>query len=122
MIGYYQRVVANGLSFKAIEDDAFVGITIADEQWNGIAIVWECHVGAAYRRRGIGRALLASVEDAARAKGLRMVSIETQSSNVPAIEFYRACGYEIGAMDSAFYSNDDVARGEVNVFMRKALL
>jgi ribosomal protein S18 acetylase RimI-like enzyme len=122
MIGYYQRVVTNGLSFKAIEDESFIGITVADTQWNGIAIVWECHVDSAYRRRGIGRALLASVEHAARGKGLRMVSIETQSSNVPAIEFYRACGYEIGAMDSAFYSNDDVARGEVNVFMRKALL
>ncbi len=121
MIGYYQHVVTVGLSFKAIDDDAFVGIAIADKQWNGLAIVWELHVAADYRRRGIGRGLLASVEDAARSSGLRGVSIETQSSNVPAIDFYRACGYDIGAIDSSFYSNDDVARGEVNVFMRKAL-
>jgi len=121
MIGYYRGVLSGGLCFKAVEDDAFVGITIADTQWNGIAIVWELHVDAAYRRRGIGRSLLDAVEDAARSKGLRMVSIEVQSTNVPALDFYRACGYEVGAIDAAFYSNDDVAKGEIDVFMRKAL-
>jgi ribosomal protein S18 acetylase RimI-like enzyme len=121
MIAYYRKIVRNGLSFEAIEDDASIGLTIADTQWNDIVIVWELHVDAAYRRRGIGRSLLSAVENAAREKGLRMVSIETQSSNVPAIDFYRACGYGIGAIDTAFYSNDDAARGEVGVFMRKAL-
>jgi len=121
MIGYYQRVLGTGLSFKAVEDDAFIGLTIADTQWNGIAIVWELHVDPSYRRRGIGRALLEAVEDAARSKGLRMVSIEVQSTNVPALDFYRACGYEVGAIDTAFYSNDDLEKGEIDVFMRKAL-
>ena len=29
MIGYYRGVLSGGLCFKAVEDDAFVGITIA---------------------------------------------------------------------------------------------
>ena len=121
MIAYYRAILSGGLSFKATEDDAFIGLTVADTQWNGIAIVWELHVDPLYRRRGIGRALLEAVEGAARSKKLRMVSIEVQSTNVPALDFYRACGYEIGAIDTAFYSNDDAAKGEIDVFMRKAL-
>jgi len=121
MIAYYRGIFSSGLSFKAVEDDVFIGLTVADTQWNGIAIVWELHVDPSYRRRGIGRTLLEAVEEAARSKNLRMVSIETQSANVPAIDFYRACGYEIGAIDTAFYSNDDALKGEIDVFMRKAL-
>ncbi len=121
MIGWYRGVLGEGLSFAAVDAGEMVGITIAQRQWNGIAMVWELHVAPTHRRQGAGRALLEAVEGAASSSGLRAVSIETQTSNVGAITFYRACGYAVGAVDLSFYRNDDAERGEAAVFMKKPL-
>lgn len=121
MIEWYGVALRDGLSFRAMDGDDFIGLTVGQRQWNGIAMVWELHVDEPHRRQGIGRSLLESVESSARSLGLRAVSIETQTSNVPALDFYRSCGYAIGAVDLSFYNNDDVERGEVDVFMRKPL-
>jgi ribosomal protein S18 acetylase RimI-like enzyme len=52
---------------------------------------------------------------------MRSIVLETQTTNVPAIAFYRACGYALQGIDLSFYGNDDLQRGEVAVFMKKAI-
>ncbi len=99
-----------------------VGLVIAGtSEWNKVVNVWELHVRGQSRRRGVGRALLEAVEAEAASRGYRAVSCETQNTNVPAIRFYRRLGYSAQAIDLSFYDNDDVNRGEVSVFMRKAV-
>ena len=46
-----------------------------------------------YRRRGIGRALLASAEAAARAAGFDRMHLTVAATNEEAIRFYTACGW-----------------------------
>jgi ribosomal protein S18 acetylase RimI-like enzyme len=46
---------------------------------------------------------------------------ETQDTNQPAIAFYRAVGFEIEAVDLSYYTNHDLAGGEVAIFMKRKL-
>lgn len=120
--GWYRTLLGLGLSFTAMDGGVMRGLAIVGSSgWNRIAIVWELHVEEGYRGRGAGRELLSAVERAAAARGYRAVSCEAQNTNVPAIGFYRKVGYAPLAVDLSFYGNDDMAKGEVSVFMRKAI-
>ena len=62
-----------------------------------------------------------TLADLARQQGLRVMVCETQSTNVPAIDFYRAVGFEVGGLDLSYYTNDDLPDGEVAIFMKRKL-
>jgi ribosomal protein S18 acetylase RimI-like enzyme len=47
--------------------------------------------------------------------------LETQATNVPAIRFYMALGFAVVGLDLSLYGNDDAARGEVALFMARAV-
>lgn len=122
MFGWYRAGLTLGLSFGAFEDGQLRGLVISSTtEWSKLVNVWELHVEPGHQGRGMGRALLTAVEEAATAKSYRAVSCETQNTNVPAIGFYRRVGYHPLAADLSFYGNDDITKGEVSVFMRKAL-
>jgi ribosomal protein S18 acetylase RimI-like enzyme len=122
LTGWYQSLLADGLSFGAWESNRLVGIAITERrQWNDEAMVWELHVEDESRGKGTGRRLLEAVEKAARLVKVRAVVLETQTPNVSAISFYRACGYSMQGVDLSFYTNTDLERGEVAVFMKKSL-
>jgi ribosomal protein S18 acetylase RimI-like enzyme len=116
----YRDLTAAGHVFGAFEGETCVGIALCEPQdWNSSLSVWEFHVAQEYRGQGVGRALMATVEAHARDEGLRCLVCETQTTNVPAIRFYRALGFTVDAVDVSLYTNDDIERGEVAVFMKK---
>ena len=55
------------------------------------ASVEELHVGQRARRRGVGRALLAAVEERCAVRGISYVEVQTDDE---AVTFYEAMGYE----------------------------
>lgn len=120
MIAQYSALAAAGHAFGAFMDTACVGIVICEpRQWNSSLHIHEFHVAPNVHRKGIGRALMAAVEEHARAEGMRRLVLETQTTNLPAIRFYRALGFTLDGVDISLYSGDDLARGEVAVFMKK---
>ena len=122
MIARYLALVTAGHAFGAFVDEACVGIALCEPHtWNASLFIHEFRVAPGFQRMGIGRALMAAVEEHARAEGMRRVVLETQTTNVPAIRFYRALGFTLDAVDISLYSNDDLARGEVAVFMKKSV-
>jgi ribosomal protein S18 acetylase RimI-like enzyme len=122
MTAWFRGLFSEGLSFGAWHDDVLIGIAITERRWNDELMVWEIHVDHVHRGQGVGRQLLTAVEAAAKARDdIRGIAIETQTPNVAAISFYRACGYSLQALDLRFYENDDLERGEVAVFMKKAI-
>ncbi|MGC8780566.1 MAG: GNAT family N-acetyltransferase, partial [Anaerolineae bacterium] len=50
-------------------------------------------VARAYRRRGLGRALVKRLIIIARERGLRRLWMETNDDWEPAIQLYRSCGF-----------------------------
>jgi ribosomal protein S18 acetylase RimI-like enzyme len=61
---------------------------------------WLC-VHPAYRRRGIGRLLLSTLESAAWDAGERQIWLETHSAWREAYELYRSAGYEPASRETA---------------------
>jgi ribosomal protein S18 acetylase RimI-like enzyme len=123
LAGHYQEVVKKGLSFAAYDQARPVAIALADaQQWNRSLWVWEFHVEPSYQGEGIGRQLMHTLAESGKAAGLRVIVCETQSTNVPAIKFYRSVGFTVEGIDLSYYTNEDMEPGrEVAVFMKRRL-
>ena len=68
-------------------------------------------VEPAWRRRGIGRRLLAWLEDTARVAGTFTIRLELRSSNQAGRAFYAALGYrEMGAVRGYYQGVEDALR------------
>ena len=55
------------------------------------------------RREGVGAALAAAMDDAAREKGLSFLTLEVRESNLPARRLYERCGYETVGVRKNYY-------------------
>lgn len=116
------EVATEGLSFGAFIDDQLVAVSLAStEIWNRSLRIWEFHVGQVWRGQGIGQRLMERMVETAVSHHLRVIVCETQSRNVPAIRFYRKMGFALDSIDLSFYSNEDVQKGDVAIFMKRYL-
>ena len=119
----YSQLCSAGFSFGAYDREQLVGLLIAEAQaWNRSLSVWEFHVAPTHRRNGIGRQLMASVEEQARRSNLRAIVCETQTTNAAAILAYRKLGFTIDGIDLSLYSNTDYPDGDIAVFLKRRLL
>ena len=119
----YARIVAEeGLSLGAYDGDLLIGLIIAKvTAWNGTLWVWDLEVDEAWRGHGIGRRLVEQLAALGTARGLRVMLVNVQSSNANAIAFYYRTGFVLDGIDLSYYSNEDVARGEVEFAMKRPL-
>jgi len=89
--------------FLAHCDGALAGELIVRRWWNNFAYLEDITVKTAYRRQGIGRALVNRAIDWARSRQLPGIMLETQNNNVAACRFYERCGFELGGFDRHLY-------------------
>jgi ribosomal protein S18 acetylase RimI-like enzyme len=102
--------------FAAMLGNQQVGwIELGYHRWNNRMRLWEFLVKEEYRKSGIGSLLMNYSVKVAKEKGARMLVLETQSCNVPAINFYLKRGFALIGFDIAAYSNDDVEKREVRL-------
>lgn len=120
---HYRAIVPGEYCFAAYDGEEVVGVAIAEVQgWNNVLWVWDFHVAQAYRGRGIGRRLMDVLVEKATSAGLRAIICETQNTNTPAIDFYRAVGFALEGVDISYYTNEDMLPGHtVAVFMKRRL-
>jgi ribosomal protein S18 acetylase RimI-like enzyme len=122
IVQQYTAVVAQGHSLGAFADERCVGIALAEPQaWNLSLLVHELHVASDFQRQGVGRLLVEALVAHGLAIGMRCIVCETQTTNVPAIRFYRAMGFTLDGVDLSFYTNTDRERGEIALFMKRYL-
>lgn len=118
----YHAAVQKGFSLGAYHDGQMVGVALAEhQQWNNGLWVWEFHVEETHRGQGIGLQLMDALTQRAISEKIRVIVCETQTRNVPAIRFYRKAGFEMDGVDLSYYSNNDITRNDVAVFMKKKL-
>jgi ribosomal protein S18 acetylase RimI-like enzyme len=58
---------------------------------------WVNYLGVSpeYRKSGLGRDIMAAVEEKIRTMGCSKINLQIRASNVEAIEFYESIGYKI---------------------------
>jgi RimJ/RimL family protein N-acetyltransferase len=88
----------------ATRDGVIVG-AIMLEAWEFNRSVWvnDLRVAPAYRRQGVGRALIDAAVEHARRLGYVSVRLETQNDNVDAVQFYLRCGFRFSGFDDRLY-------------------
>jgi ribosomal protein S18 acetylase RimI-like enzyme len=102
------------------EDDGVHGFaTVGYEAWHQRAVLWFLYVAPAWRRRGVGRALLATAEAHARELGASHVWLETSNVNVPGVAAYERLGYALCGADRLYYG--DYLPGEIAIYLAKPL-
>lgn len=66
-------------------------------------------VTPAYRRRGVGRTLLAWLDETALVAGIGLLQLEVRADNPGAREFYRRLGYVEGELLRGYYGGAEAA-------------
>ncbi len=119
---WYDDIVHQQCSFGALEDDDLIAVIIVEKQsWNNTLFIRSIQVHKDFRRMGIGAALVDAVGNLGRQLGFRALALETQSTNGSAIDFYRRQGFRLVGLNTQYYSNDDLQKGDVALFMHKRL-
>ena len=92
-------------------------IVIQHMEWNNTLLIHDLYIDKRFKRKGIGSALVAIAQKRAREMGVRMIVLETQTSNYPAIQFYLKEGFQMIGLNLNSYSNEDVKNNEVRLEM-----
>jgi ribosomal protein S18 acetylase RimI-like enzyme len=103
-------------AWLAYVDGQLAGQILVHENWNRFAIIWDIAVDPSFRRRGVGRRLIAQAVAWARARGLPGVMLETQHINVAACRLYESCGFMLGGFDACLYRGVMPGTHEIALF------
>lgn len=119
----FENNIDNAEYFIALNDNNVeVGwICVIFQKWNNLARLWDIEVDERYRNQGIGKELLDFAETRAKKWKCRALTLECQSSNFPAISFYRKNGFNLTGTDLIAYSNEDIKKCEVKLEMSKKI-
>ncbi len=113
---FFEDFVEEPRAFAAkLEGDQVGWLEVGYHKWNNRMRVWEILVKDGFRRRGIGTALINHAIRIAKERGARALVLETQTCNVPAIDFYLKHGFELVGFDATVYTNQDIDRREVRL-------
>jgi ribosomal protein S18 acetylase RimI-like enzyme len=116
------RMGQQALQLMAEEDGRLIALLDAEvESWRRVLKVWNLLVDEQHRRRGIGTTLLQRATEFATANNCRAISVEAQATNWPALCFYSGLGFQICGVDDHFYTNRDLERKEVALFLYREL-
>lgn len=104
--------------YGAFLDETLVGfIEGSMESWNQRFRISNILIFEGFRGMNIGSQLITHMLEVAKKQNARMVILETQSCNVPAIHCYQRNGFKIIGFDTHAYSNQDVERHEIRLEM-----
>jgi ribosomal protein S18 acetylase RimI-like enzyme len=119
---HYQAICSAGFSLAAYDEQQIVAIALAEPRiWNKSLWIHEFHVMPACQGKGIGRALTEALVQRSRAANLRIMTCETQNTNLPAIRFYRKMGFAVEGLDLSLYSNHDWPDGEIALWLKRRI-
>src|SRR5215216_4232658 len=115
-----ESVQAALAAVAAYEGSVFVGFAVVTEEaWNRRAVVTDFYVDPRVRRRGVGKKMMEEIWERVPSAGDRVLWVETQSVNLPAIKFYRSIGFEVCGFDSALY--DEPFSTEIALYLSMTL-
>ena len=112
----FKSAVENPAVFQCLNGGEEAGIfQTGYQRWNKRVRIWDILVEDKFRGQGIGSKIMSKIVEDAKKLNARMVVLETQSCNVPAINFYQKHGFELIGFDTHHYSNTDLEKREVRL-------
>lgn len=109
---YFENAFAWGMLREGL---LVAAIETAPEPWSDRLRITELWVADEFQSKGIDHALIEIAKEQARHEWHRAIVLETQSSNVKAIEFYQHEKFDLIGFDTCSYTNDDIKRKEVRL-------
>ncbi|MCW1961009.1 GNAT family N-acetyltransferase [Chryseobacterium viscerum] len=107
-------IIEQGNSFGAYVNEELAGWIICEQRsWNNSFYIENILIDEKHRRQGIGIVLIKSAIKEARKLNCRVIELETQNTNYPAIQFYRRMGFNITGLNTRLYNNTE----EIALFM-----
>lgn len=103
-------------AYFAFSQNDMVGQVVLRKNWNQIAYVEDIGVDRAFRRQGIGHALVHQMVRWTKEMNLSGIMLETQNNNQAACRFYQAEGFKIGGYDRYLYKGINNDTNEIAVF------
>ncbi|MFY0742770.1 GNAT family N-acetyltransferase [Solibacillus silvestris] len=92
-------------------------LVIQHMEWNNTLLIHNLYVDNRFKRQGIGNALFELTKKRACELGVRMITLETQTSNYPAIQFYLKNNFQLIGFNLNSYSNEDIKKKEIRIEM-----
>lgn len=121
-MAWYNEIIGHGYSLGAYAGDRLVGVVITEmRSWNNTLWIADIMIAEDHRGMHIGSKLIHGLTTLAAANNVRVIALETQSNNMPAINFYKKMGFDIEGLDLSLYTNDDVEKDEIALYMKKKL-
>ncbi|PTT40678.1 N-acetyltransferase [Chryseobacterium sp. HMWF028] len=107
-------IIEQGNSFGAYVNGELAGWIICEQRtWNNSFYIENILIDEKHRRQGIGIMLIKSALKEARKLNCRVIELETQNTNYPAIQLYRRMGFNITGLNTRLYNNTE----EIALFM-----
>ncbi len=92
-------------------------LVVQQMEWNNTLLIHNLYVYESFKRMGIGSKMMEFVKERALTLDVRAITLETQTSNYPAVQFYLKNGFQLVGFNTISYSNEDVENGEVRLEM-----
>jgi ribosomal protein S18 acetylase RimI-like enzyme len=84
-------------------------VSLLERGMDSTVSITDLVVNSGNRRQGVGSALLTAAQGWASARSLRLIILEMQSKNLPAIRLSQKFGYEFCGYNDHYYLTQDVA-------------
>jgi ribosomal protein S18 acetylase RimI-like enzyme len=119
MSSYEDAARPEEMQFVAASADGAVQglLTWRELTWNNTLWLLDIRTRPAARRTGVGSALMDHLKEVARKRTVRGIVVETQINNYPAICFYRKHGFQVAGFNDHLYTNHDLDRQDVALFL-----
>lgn len=122
-IAWYNDLAGLGFSYAAVCGTRVQGVIICEPQyWNNTLYIRHLMVEKTHRLNGIGKKLIDECVHRAQAESFRALALEVTSKNGAAIEFYRHMHFNIVGMNVGLYSNTDILKEDVGIFMNRVII
>ncbi|MEX1378141.1 MAG: GNAT family N-acetyltransferase [Eubacteriales bacterium] len=122
-ISWYNDLASLGYSYAAVYGTSVQGVVICEPQlWNNTLCIRHLSVNKKERLKGIGRKLIDECVNRAQAEGFRAITLEVVSSNGAAIDFYTKMNFNIVGLNVGLYSNSDILKEDVAIFMSRIIV
>lgn len=104
IVGYAKKIASNAMRFEVWAGDKLVGLVAAycNDQERCIAYITSVSVLKEWARKGVSANLMKQCIEWAETLGMRQVSLEVASDNIPAIGLYEKSGFVIGEGQGSF--------------------